>query len=189
MAVSRDMAFSEFPNAGRRTINVPMPLYNLKDLRAALPRGQRLIGLDPGTKTIGVALSDVSLMLASPYGSLKRGKLKANAAEVLAIARKEGAGGLVVGLPLGMDGSFGPAAQAARDWALALSEATGLPVALWDERLSSSAVNRMLVGEADLSRSKRAAAVDRAAAAYTLQAALDATAPAARVPPPVPDES
>jgi putative Holliday junction resolvase len=88
-----------------------------------------------------------------------------------------------------MDGSFGPAAQAAKDWALALSEATGLPVALWDERLSSSAVNRMLVGEADLSRSKRAAVVDRAAAAYTLQTALDATRPAATVPPPVPDES
>lgn len=154
-----------------------MPLFNIKDLRAALPRGQRLIGLDPGAKTIGVALTDVSLMLASPYGSLKRGKLKANAAEVLAIARKEGAGGLVVGLPLSMDGSFGPAAQAARDWALAMSEATGLPVALWDERLSSSAINRMLIAEADLSRAKRAKAVDRAAAAYMLQAALDATRP------------
>jgi putative Holliday junction resolvase len=150
-----------------------MALFNLTDLRAALPRGQRLIGLDPGAKQIGVALSDVSLMLASPYGALKRGKLAANAAEVLAIARKEGAGGLVVGLPLGMDGSFGPAAQAAKDWTLALSAATGLPAALWDERLSSAAVNRMLVGEADLSRAKRAAVVDRAAAAWMLQAALD----------------
>lgn len=154
-----------------------MPVFNLTDLRAALPRGQRLIGLDPGSKLIGVALSDVLLMLASPYGSLKRGKLRANAAEVMAIARKEGAGGLVVGLPLGMDGSFGPAAQAAKDWAMALGEATGLPVALWDERLSSSAVNRMLIAEADLTRAKRAAVVDAAAAAYTLQSALDATAP------------
>jgi putative Holliday junction resolvase len=154
-----------------------MPIFNLTDLRAALPRGQRLIGLDPGSKLIGVALSDVLLMLASPYGALKRGKLKANAAEVAAIARKEGAGGLVVGLPLGMDGSFGPAAQAAKDWALAMGEATGLAVALWDERLSSSAVNRMLIGEADLTRAKRAAVVDAAAAAYTLQSALDATAP------------
>jgi putative Holliday junction resolvase len=152
-----------------------MPLFNLRDLRAALPRGQRLIGLDPGSRTIGVALSDVTLLLASPYGSLKRGRLRANAAEILAIARKEGAGGMVVGLPLGMDGSFGPAAQAARDWALALSEATGLPAALWDERLSSAAVNRMMVAEADLSRAKRAAAADRAAAAWMLQAALDAT--------------
>src|SRR5690349_413395 len=145
-----------------------MPVFNLTDLRAALPRGQRLIGLDPGSKLIGVALSDVLLMLASPYGALKRGKLKANAAEVAAIARKEGAGGLVVGLPLGLDGSFGPAAQAAKDWAMAMGEATGLPVALWDERLSSAAVNRMLIAEADLTRARRAQVVDRAAAAYTL---------------------
>ena len=101
----------------------------------------------------------------------------ANAAEIRAIAAREGAGGLVVGLPLGLDGSFGPAAQAAKDWAMAVSEATGLPAALWDERLSSSAVNRMLIGEADLSRAKRAKAVDAAAAAYTLQSALDATRP------------
>ncbi|MGE4047724.1 MAG: Holliday junction resolvase RuvX, partial [Acetobacteraceae bacterium] len=138
-------------------------------------RDQRLIGLDPGTRTIGVALSDVRLTLASPYGSLRRGKLAANAADILGIARKEGAGGLVVGLPLSMDGSFGPAAQAVRDWTRALSDATGLPAALWDERLSSSAVNRFLITEADLARGKRAQAVDRAAAAWILQAALDAS--------------
>lgn len=154
-----------------------MPIVSIAALRAALTRHARLIGLDPGTKTIGVALSDVTLMLASPYGSLKRGKLAANAAEIAAIARKEGAGGLVVGLPLSMDGSMGPAAQAAKDWARAVSEATGLPCALFDERLSSAAVNRMLVSEADLTRAKRAEAVDRAAAAYMLQAALDASRP------------
>ena len=154
-----------------------MALFNMTDLRAALRPGERLIGLDPGSKVIGVALSDVGLSLASPYGSLKRGKLRANAAEIQAIARKEGAGGLVAGLPLSMDGSFGPAAQAARDWTLALSEAIGLPASLWDERLSSAAVNRFLIGEADLSRAKRAAAVDRMAAAWTLQAALDASRP------------
>jgi putative Holliday junction resolvase len=153
-----------------------MPLFNLHELRAQLPRDGRLLGIDPGSKTIGLALSDVRLMLASPYGSLRRGKLKQNAAEIAAIARKEGAFGLVVGLPLSMDGSVGPAAQAAQDWTLALSDATGLPAALWDERLSSAAVNRFLTGEADLSRRKRAAAVDRAAAAWTLQAALDASA-------------
>jgi putative holliday junction resolvase len=151
-----------------------MPLFNLRDLTAGLARDQRLIGLDPGSRTIGVALSDVRLSLASPYGSLKRGKLRDNAAEIVAIARKEGAGGLVVGLPLQMDGSVGTAAQAARDWALALSEATGLPTALWDERLSSAAVNRFLIGEADLSRRKRGEAVDRMAAAWILQSALDA---------------
>ena len=152
-----------------------MPVFNLRDLRAALARDQRLIGIDPGSRTIGVALSDVSLLLASPYGSVRRGKLRDTATEIVAIAGKEGAGGLVVGLPLSMDGSVGPAAQAARDWALALAEATQLPVALWDERLSSAAVNRFLVGEADLSRRKRAAAVDRMAAAWMLQAALDAS--------------
>jgi putative holliday junction resolvase len=152
-----------------------MPLFNLRDLRAGLARDQRLIGIDPGSRMIGVALSDVRLSLASPYGSLKRGKLRDNAADIVAIARKEGAGGLVVGLPLQMDGSVGPAAQAARDWALALSQATGLPAALWDERLSSAAVNRFLIGEADISRRKRGEAVDRMAAAWMLQGALDAS--------------
>jgi len=153
-----------------------MALFNMAGLRAGLAPGQRLIGLDPGTRIIGLALTDVLLMLASPYAAIRRGKLAGNAAEITAIARKEGAAGLVVGLPLGMDGSFGPAAQAAKDWALAISAATGLPAALWDERLSSAAVNRMMVA-ADLTRAKRAAAVDAAAAAYTLQAALDASRP------------
>jgi putative Holliday junction resolvase len=164
-----------------------MSLFNLTDLRAALPRGGRLIGLDPGSKLVGVALSDVTLTLASPYGSLKRAKLGANAAEVAAIARKEGAGGLVVGLPLGMDGSFGPAAQAAKDWARAMGEVAGLPVALWDERLSSAAVQRAMI-EADMTRAKRAKAVDAAAAAYMLQSALDASAGAADWPNPPPGD-
>ncbi len=152
-----------------------MALFNVAELRRTLSPGQRLIGIDPGSRTIGLALSDVSLRLASPYGSLKRGRLRDNAAEIAAIARREGAGGLVVGWPLSMDGSVGPAAQAAGDWALALSDATGISAALWDERLSSAAVNRFLVDEVDLSRRKRASAVDRMAAAWMLQAALDAT--------------
>ena len=152
-----------------------MALLNIAALRASLAPGARLIGLDPGSRTIGVALSDVSLMLATPYGDIRRGKLAANAAEIGRIARKEGAGGLVVGLPLSMDGTAGPAAQAARDWAHALAAATGLGVAMFDERLSSSAVNRFLIQEMDLSRAKRAEVVDRMAAAYMLQAALDAS--------------
>ena len=152
-----------------------MPVINMAALRAALAPGKRLIGLDLGARVIGVALSDVGLMLASPHSGLKRGKLAANAAEIFAVARTEGAGGLVVGLPLSMDGSFGPAAQAARDWSRALSDAVGLPAALWDERLSSAAVNRFLVGEADMTRRRRAAVVDQMAAAYILQAALDAS--------------
>lgn len=152
-----------------------MAVFNLTELRASLPRDARLIGVDPGSRLVGLALSDVTLTLASPYAALVRGKLGANAAEVAAIARREGAGGLVVGLPLGMDVSFGPAAQAAKDWGRALADAAGLPVAFWDERLSSAAVNRAMI-EADMTRAKRAKAVDAAAAAYMLQAALDATA-------------
>ncbi len=155
-----------------------MALFNMAELRSRLLPGQRLIGIDPGARRIGIALSDVMLRLASPYGTLRRRKLKENAAEIASIAGKEGAGGLVVGWPLSMDGSIGPAAQAARDWADALSEATGLLAALWDERLSSAAVNCFLIDEADLSRARRADVVDRMAAAWTLQAALDATPPA-----------
>jgi putative holliday junction resolvase len=149
----------------------------LSALRALLTKDQRLLGIDPGAKTIGLALTDVRLTLASPFGSLKRGKLKAVAAEILVIARKENVGGLVAGLPLSMDGTEGPAAQAAKDWTMALSEATGLPAAMFDERMSSAAVNRFLIQEADLSRKKRADSVDRMAAAWMLQAALDASRP------------
>ena len=154
-----------------------MALINMAALRAGLRRNQRLIGLDLGAKTIGVALSDVGLMLATPTHAIPRGKLAAVAGRLTALAVQEGAGGLVVGYPLSMDGTAGPAAQGARDWALAVSEAVGLPAALWDERLSSAAVNRMLIGEMDLTRRKRAAVVDGMAAAYILQGALDASRP------------
>jgi putative holliday junction resolvase len=151
-----------------------MALFNMAELRGQLRPGERLIGVDPGARRIGLALSDVRLVLATPHSTLRRRKLKENAAEIAALATKEGAGGLVIGWPLSMDGSIGPAAQAARDWASDLSAVTGLPAALWDERLSTAGVNRFLIGEADLSRARRADVVDRMAAAWTLQAALDA---------------
>jgi putative Holliday junction resolvase len=150
-----------------------MPLFNLTALPPLLSRDQRLLGIDPGAKTIGLALSDVRRGLASPYGSLARAKLGANAAQIAEIARQHDVGALVVGWPLSLDGTMGPAAQAVRDWALALSDLVKLPTALQDERLSSAAVNRFLIGTADLSRAKRATVVDRAAAAYILQGALD----------------
>ena len=153
-----------------------MTLFNMAELRTSLAPGLRLIGLDPGSVTIGVALSDVGLMVASPYGALRRAKLAVNAAEIVAIAQAQGAGGLVVGWPLSMDGTMGPAAQAVRDWTRALTEATGLAAALFDERLSSAAVNRALIA-ADVTRRRRAGIVDSLAASYTLQTALDATAP------------
>ena len=152
-----------------------MGLIELDALRAGLQPGERLLGLDLGSRIIGVALSDVGCLLASPYGIIRRGRLRDTAAEIAAIGHAENVGGLIVGLPLSMDGSIGPAAQAARDWARALSAATGLPAALWDERLSSAAVNRFLIDEMDLSRKKRAASVDRMAAAWILQGALDAS--------------
>ncbi len=153
-----------------------MPLFNMTDLRARLKPGQRLIGLDPGERTIGVALSDVSLLLATPFGQWPRAKLAVAVEGVRRISRAQGVGGLVVGLPLSMDGTAGPAAQAARDWTHALSAATGLPAALWDERLSSAAVNRVLI-DADATRRRRSEVVDQMAAAYILQSALDASRP------------
>lgn len=152
-----------------------MALFNMPDLRTALPPDARLLGLDIGTRTIGLALSDVSLMLASPYATVKRGKLASIATEIQRISLREHVGGLVGGLPLSLDGSFGPAAQAARDWMRSLSELTGLPASLWDERLSSSAVNRMLISDLDMTRQRRSKVVDKLAASYILQAALDAS--------------
>ncbi|WP_222547205.1 Holliday junction resolvase RuvX [Asaia lannensis] len=153
-----------------------MTLFNPYALRDALPSGLRLLGLDPGQKTIGLALSDVTLMLASPYLSLKRRKFGETADEIGRIVRKEGIGGLICGLPLSLDGSFGPAARSAQDWMTELSNRLDLPACCWDERLSSSAVNRFLIQEADMTRKRRAEVVDKMAAAYTLQSWLDATA-------------
>ena len=113
------------------------------------------------------------LKVASPYGSIRRGKLAGIATELHHLAAREEAGGLVIGLPLGEDGRMGPAAQAARDWAWAISDAVGLPAALWDETLTTAEVHELLIGQADLSRKRRAAVVDRMAAARILQSALD----------------
>lgn len=150
-----------------------MALFNLREFSAHLPAGARLIGLDPGAKRIGVALSDVNRRVASPYSTLVRAKLKHNAAEIRAIADEEGAGGLVVGLPLGIDGELGPAAQACRDWAHAMSAATGLPATMIDESLTTADVHALMI-HADISRARRAALVDKLAAAQILQNALDA---------------
>jgi len=150
-----------------------MPVINLSDLCAGLEADQRLIGLDLGSKIIGVALSDVRLKVASPFGTIPRGKLSGIAAQIRKLAEREDAGGLVVGLPLASEGQMGPAAQAARDWAWALSDAVGLPAALWDETLTSSEVHELLIGVADLGRKRRAAVVDRMAAARILQSAID----------------
>ena len=149
-----------------------MTIMSLDALAAGLPASSRLIGLDPGSKTVGVALSDPSRMVASPTEHLKRGKFRDLAARLEALVKTEEVGGLVVGLPRNMDGSEGPSAQSARQFAENLAARLEIPVALWDERLSTAAVERTLI-DADLSRRRRAEVVDKLAAAYILQGALD----------------
>ena len=140
--------------------------------RLVLPSGSRLLGLDLGEKTIGLALSDRLLTVATPMETLKRGKFAQDAARLDIIISEQGVGGLVVGLPLNMDGSDGPSAQSARAFARNWSAHSQIPLALWDERLSTMAVTRTLI-DADASRKRRSEVVDRMAAAYILQGALD----------------
>jgi putative Holliday junction resolvase len=140
---------------------------------AALPPDRPVLGLDLGDRTIGVAVSDVRRMIASPLETLPRAKkFSADAAALAAIAAHRSAAGVVMGWPKNMDGSEGPRAQASRAFARSLGRALGLPVALWDERLSTVAVERTLL-EADSSRKRRAEVIDKLAAAYILQGALD----------------
>lgn len=139
---------------------------------AALPRGARLMGVDLGTKTIGLALSDVERLIATPLETIRRTKFSADALRLKALAQEHGVAGLVIGLPLNMDGSEGPRAQATRAFVRNLRPIAALPTMLWDERLTTAAVTRMLI-DADASRARRAAVVDRMAAAYILQGALD----------------
>ncbi|MBK3396724.1 MULTISPECIES: Holliday junction resolvase RuvX [Methylobacterium] len=134
--------------------------------------GARLLGLDLGTKTIGLALSDVQRRIASPLETIKRVKFTPDAAALAAIATKHAVGGLVIGLPLNMDGSEGPRVQSTRAFVRNLKPILPLPVLFWDERLSTAAVTRTLL-EADASRARRGALVDKLAAAYILQGCLD----------------
>jgi putative holliday junction resolvase len=147
-------------------------IVDLFDLAENLPQEQRLLGLDLGTKTIGLALSDVMLTIATPLETIRRTKFTADAEQLIAIATKHQVGGLVLGYPLNMDGSRGPRAQASESFARNLQRLSELPVALWDERLSTAAVTRTLL-EADASRRRRAEVVDKMAASFILQGALD----------------
>ncbi|QXX73570.1 Holliday junction resolvase RuvX [Methylovirgula sp. HY1] len=147
-------------------------LGELRDLAQRLGRTQRLMGVDLGTKTIGLALSDVERRLATPLETLKRTKFSADAAQLLARAEKFDVAGFIIGLPLNMDGSEGPRVQSTRAFVRNLKPLSSLPFFFWDERLSTAAVTRALI-EQDVSRAKRAAVVDKMAAAYILQGALD----------------
>jgi len=147
-----------------------MPVIPLELL--LLSPGMRLLGLDLGEKTIGLALSDTLLTVATPMETLVRGKFSADASKIEVIVAAQNVGGLVVGLPLNMDGSDGPSAQSARAFARNFAVRSDLPIVLVDERLSTAAVTRTLL-DADASRKKRSEVVDKMAAAYILQGALD----------------
>ncbi len=144
------------------------------EFRAVLPGGGRLMGLDVGTKTIGTALCDREWRFASPALLIRRTKFMADKAALVALAAEQSVAGLVIGLPLNLDGSESPRTQSTRAFARNLA-VLGLPILLWDERWSTQAVERQMIAE-DLSRAKRAERVDRLAASYILQGAIDALA-------------
>lgn len=150
-----------------------MPVLDLHDLAAASPSGTPWLGLDLGEKTIGVAASDATRMIASPLELVRKSKFTQDAEAVLKLMRGRNASGLIIGLPLNMDGTEGPRAQSCRAFARNLDRIQPVNVAFWDERLSTSAVERFLIDELDLTRQRRAGVVDRTAAAWILQGALD----------------
>jgi len=150
-----------------------MPIRNPADLVGALASGQRLMGLDVGEKTIGIAVSDTTFTIATPVETLRRSKkFAADAERLTALVSERQVGGFVVGLPINMDGSEGPRCQSVRAFANNLLGKLDLPLAFWDERLSTAAVTRTML-DADLSRERRAELVDKLAAAYILQGFLD----------------
>jgi putative Holliday junction resolvase len=152
----------------------PMAVLDLADLPRALSAMTPLVGLDLGTKTIGVAVSDIGRVIASPLELIRRTQFTKDAEALFALMRTRGVGGVVIGLPVNMDGTEGPRSQSSRAFARNLLRLRpDLAIAFWDERLSSAAINRMLIGEADMTRSRRADVVDKMAATYILQGALD----------------
>ena len=168
------------PGRGRERIHRPMtsmtrenPAATIAELKGRMARGARLLGLDVGTKTIGLALSDTTLTVASAMETIRRGKFASDAARIAEIVTTQGVGGFVLGLPINMDGSEGPRCQSVRQFARNLAGRVPLPYLLWDERLSTAAVTRAMI-DADLSRKRRSETVDKVAAAYILQGALDA---------------
>jgi putative Holliday junction resolvase len=149
-----------------------MPICNPTDLKALIKPGARLLGLDVGTKTVGLALSDTRLVIASPLDTIRRTRFRDDAKHIVYQIEKHGVGGLVVGLPLGLDGRPTPRVQGVRQFANNLLAVIDLPLAFWDERMSTAAVERDMI-ESDLSRRRRGEIIDRVAAAYILQGLLD----------------
>lgn len=146
--------------------------FSLPEFIPLLKTNMRLLGLDLGEKTIGLALSDIRGVIATPMHTIIRGKFSKDAAELLDIVAKQNVGALVLGYPVNMDGSEGPRCQSTRQFARNMEEKTDLPILLFDERMSTMAVTRTML-DADLSRARRAELVDKMAASYMLQAVLD----------------
>jgi putative pre-16S rRNA nuclease len=149
-----------------------MILADAAALRGAVPAGMRVLGLDVGTKTIGLALSDTRLVIASPLETIRRRRFRDDAARLLSLIEQHRVGGVVIGLPLTLTGRDGPRTQSVRQFARNLLALHELPVAFWDERLSTAAVEREMIA-ADMTRRRRSEIVDRVAAAYILQGCLD----------------
>jgi putative Holliday junction resolvase len=149
-----------------------MILNNALELRDAVPEGARLIGLDVGTKTIGLALSDTRRIIATPLETIRRRRFREDMVRLFALIDTHGVGGVVIGMPLTLAGGDGPRTQSVRQFARNLVALRDLPVAFWDERLSTAAVTREMIA-ADLTRKRRGEIVDRVAAAYILQGCLD----------------
>jgi putative holliday junction resolvase len=146
-----------------------MAVVELQDL----PRNAPLVGLDLGEKTIGVAVSDATQSIASPLELIRKTKFTQDAADLFRLMESRRAAGVVIGLPVNMDGTEGTRCQSNRAFARNLLRLKDLPIAFWDERMSTMAVNRMLIGEADMTRARRADVVDKLAAQWILQGALD----------------
>jgi putative holliday junction resolvase len=149
-----------------------LPEIDINDLKDAIPRGKRLLGLDLGSKTIGLAISDSGFQLASPIDTIRRKKFTQDALQLQKIIKARDVGGLVLGLPVNMDGTEGPRCQSTRQFARNFLEKQDIPIAYWDERLSTSAVERDLIAS-DVTRAKRAQVIDQMAAGFILQGALD----------------
>jgi len=150
-----------------------MIFQSLSELIKFLPKKSRLLGLDVGRKTIGLAVSDSDMKIATTVGTIRRSKFTKDVKNLDAIITERQVTGLVLGLPISMDGSEGPACQSVRQFAVNLDNIVEIGITFWDERLSTSAVERLLTKEADLSRNRRSEIIDTMAAAYILQGALD----------------
>ncbi len=164
-----------------------MPLRNPAELPRIMPSGQRLLGLDVGKKTIGLALSDITLTIASPLETIRRTRFGDDAERLDRLIEEFAVGALVIGLPINMDGSEGRRCQSVRAFAANLMERIDIDVCFWDERLSTRAAEKVLI-DADISRKRRSELIDKAAAAYILQGALDfmAKGPSPSEPSPPP---